>query len=1018
MQIKKRKNQEQQLDGTEEQTKSVKKKRFKVIGAAVVGAVVLLGLSITIPIVTIQTFTHEISYTCTGVDEEWLKTHPFDTSNFPSALQHSSKIKLTAPDILGYTFKEWTITYPGNNLTLQNNDILKIPYAHSVKDKYKNIVIIANYEINTYRISLNINNGHFVGLDEKDSYDGHTYQMSVGVGTTTYTCLDKPFKFPTAEMTGYDFSSSGYRDRLRNQYYEGCDTSLLRDFELEAEWTIHPYAISYSFIGEGVEEFASGIINNNPVSATYEESPILNDAFLKGYSFLGWYRDNQRVTVIPQYTFPSSGTIELVGKFEPIVYNITYSDESNSNHSHLPTSYKRCSPDIAIPAIEPTGYTFKGWISSNVTTFTYVDTIPHGSTGDLVFTADVELITYHISFVVDGVMEQYKNSFSLKDRIVDYTINSDTFSLPSSPTVSGYSFVGYFDQDGHQVVSITKGSIGDKQFFAKFTPTIYQATLVNTRGSTRVIDYTVEDELEFDNPSSTGYTFQGWIDDNGNKISSIAVGDAITKKNFTLTSQWLLDTYDVSYEYEGLHPSTQFTNDNVSSYNYETDIVLSDLDINGYTFKGWYDESGNKITRVNKHTTVGDRTFTARFEPISYTITRKYKLNAIGANQVETMNYYVYTEEFTLPNVSSTVRKFIGWKETTSQVMYYPGSKFGGGMIGNYNLEAVWSYLGEGTESDPYQIFDAGQLMNIEEMDKCYVLKNDITISSNSEEIWEPVGTSRNAFSGKFDGNGKTINLIADATSNDNYYFPNYFGIFGFLGPTACVHNFTVNGSIGSSTDRLNTQLFGVVAAENNGTIENVTSRVPLYLASTSRSQVIVGGIAGNNLSGFIRNCSYGVTKIDVDCGLTSNLLLGGIVGYGSGGAISNCSSSANLIGRAKTNSYVGGLLGDRDLTSATRISWDQDPETNNPVAGSTSSSVLDSGGSIGMTQYSNKNVVGKEVAKGSAMSSSSTGLEINSYYYVLTTSSDGQWMVMCWVKYLGNNQWDYSNSKNQIIYQ
>ena len=848
--------------------KMVKRQRarfLKMLIPIVVGVPLIAG---TTYVALNLTSEHKITYECTGVDSEWLKDHPFSTDNIPNTLRHSNSIKLNAPAIAGYTFKEWTIKYSNKSETVEDGKTYKFRFFDSGL-KYKDVTIIANYKVNQYSISLDVGNGHFIGLDEKDSYDGHTYSISNGIGTTSYTCLDEPFKFPKAERTGYDFASSGYIDKTRNQYYEGCDTSLLRDFELEASWSLHQYPITYSFSGEGVEEFASGVINNNPGSSNYEEEVLLNDPYLKGYTFVGWYQNDSKVTKINKNTFPNSGQIDLVGKFEPVVYNITYVDNSNSNHSHLPTSYKRCSPDVPIPAIEPIGYTFNGWISSNVTIFTYKDKVPHNSTGDIVFTADVKLITYHII-----------------------------------------------------------------------------------------------------------------------------------------------------YNYEGLHEGAICTNNNVVTYDYETDVVLEDLSVNGYIFNGFFDESGNKISKINKHTAVGDRTFTARFTPIEYTITRKYRINAIGALQIEKTNYYVYTDEFTLPDVSSDVRKFVGWEEISSHAMFFPGAKFGGGATGDYNLEAVWSFIGEGTDTDPYQIFDAEQLMNIKEMNKSYILKNDITIASNYEEIWEPVGTSKNAFNGKFDGNGKTVTVIVDANSYNNYNFTNYFGIFGYLGTNAYIHNFKVNGSVGSSTSRLTTQLFGVVAASNSGTIENITCTVPMYLSSNNGSQITVGGIAGNNISGYINNCNYGVTKIDVSTDMTPTLLLGGIVGYGSGGAITNCTASVNLIGKAKTYSYVGGIIGDRDLYNATRISFNEDPSINNPVAGSTSSSVINSYGSIGMSEYDNKNVVGKPVAKGSTMTSSSANLIVNSYYYVVTTSADGEWMVMCWIKYLGNNSWDIANSKNQIIYQ
>ena len=865
--------------------KNKSNRRYKNAIITIVAVVGGTAVATATTLISINRFsTHKIHYSYVGIDEQWEKKHPFNVDQLPASIKHYDSLSLKAPNIDGYSFKEWKFTYKVTDSDGAEEDREIVPNKIDTNDegdkyqfkwfdtgnKYPDIYVSAIYEINIYQVSLSLNEGTLTNLDDKDSYDGKTYDVKNGIATTSYTCLDEPFKFPSVARTGYDFASDGWFDEVRNQYYEGCDTSLVRDFNLVANWAIHPYNISYSFTGEGVDEFSNGIINNNPRYSNYEEEVVLTTPYLKGYDFAGWFdKDDKQVTKIDVHTFPANEQLDLEARFTPIEYSITYSDASNSNHSHLPTTYKRCSPNINIPAINPTGYNFRGWLSSNVSEFEYVDTIEHGSTGDIVFTADVELITYYIT-----------------------------------------------------------------------------------------------------------------------------------------------------YNYDGLFEGTEITNNNPVAYDYETDVTLSNLTVPGYTFNGFFDNNGYKVTSFNKHTTTGNKTLTARFTPIEYSIDYSFRVNGTGAMQNATVKYYVYTTKFTLPEVVSTTRRFVGWQERTTKVVLLPGYQFGGGEMTNYKLDAVWAYYGEGTAEDPYQIYDAGQLAGITELDKYYILMNDITIASNSESVWTPVGTKAAPFMGNFNGNNKTINMVIAADSANNSDYVNYFGLFGYLGVTANVHDFNIAGSVGSSTDRLATNLFGFVAANNAGTVSNITCNVPTYLSTHSTGDVFVGGFVGKNASGIITNCVYGNAKIDMNATTAEKLYLGGVLGFGSGGEISDCSSSANLLGSARLCSYVGGLLGDRDLELSTRISLSSIPTSTYPIAGTSLSDVVDrdaEGSSVGMSCYDDKNVVGRAIKLGEHLGPSSTGLVAGRYYYIFGTNTDDS-LFMAWIKYLGDNQWE-RDGEDKLVY-
>lgn len=979
----------------------LKKARVRRIVLITVGASLVVSAAVAIP-VTIYNLDHKISYECEGVDGGWLESHPFDVSDYPVTFKRSNKsITFNHPEIAGYEFIGWYLM--GNQPTLLEESILK---TEKLGD---DISLVARYQIINYNISLKLNGGKLTNL-VNDSYEGHRYVVEGDIASTTFDCLDEPFKYPQAERTGYDFLPNGWLNETNNNSYEGCDTSNLNDVNLSADWTIHPYAVSYSFEGEGVSEFASEVINNNVKTSDIESEIVLTEPYLKGYTFDGWQDSKgNTITKVELNTFPNNDNLHLVGKFTPIKYTISYSDESNSDHSLLPTEYKRCSSDVSIPDINPRGYQFLGWLSSNSTSYVYENVIPHNSTGNITFTADVELLTYHITFNTSGVSSDFVDTFNLKNQSITYTVRKADFSLPTA-SVPGYRFLEYIDEYGESVNPLirTGSMIGDKVYTAKFEPIDYTITMVNTRKNTTTTKtYSIESQFNIEDVSSTGYTFNGWIDDNGIKRTAIARGDALSLQNFTLTTSWTLNIYNITYSFNGLSAGAEVTNNNPATYNYETDVVLTQPSVTGYEFVGWTSASSSTPSlnySIPKHSLTGDLELVANFEKILYTIKRSYKVNAVGSLVTENTDYYVDTPAFTLPNIASDTRQFVGWKERTTSKLYTSSSVFGGGRIGNYNLDAVWSYKGSGTASDPYQIYDADQLEGIQELDKHYILMNDITIAADANEAWRPVGTSTAPFAGEFNGNNKTISLVISAESKNNAAFVNYFGIFGYCSVVSSIHDFTVSGSIGASDNRLPVNLFGIVAANSSGSISNCESSVRSYITSYSTVKAIAGGIVGVSSPANLVNCGCtGSGILNISAPNTLTISVGGVAGQVSGGILDNCYNRANIISYAYHTSYAGGLVGENDYTSCAHISWDNNPSVSNPFTGSVNSTVFESTGNPGMAQYStNYCITGNQAY--SMESSNTETFEAGVYYYIVVINSAHTKAAMTWGLYNGTD--------------
>ncbi len=72
-----------------------------------------------------QNNKYTLTYTCEGVDSEWLKDHPFDSSSFPAELKRKDSLILHAPQIENYRFIEWKIKW---------NDTLSMSASSTFKD--------------------------------------------------------------------------------------------------------------------------------------------------------------------------------------------------------------------------------------------------------------------------------------------------------------------------------------------------------------------------------------------------------------------------------------------------------------------------------------------------------------------------------------------------------------------------------------------------------------------------------------------------------------------------------------------------------------------------------------------------------------------------------------------------------------------------------------------------------------------------------------------------------------------
>ena len=169
-----------------------------------------------------------------------------------------------------------------------------------------------------------------------------------------------------------------------------------------------------------------------------------------------------------------------------------------------------------------------------------------------------------------------------------------TFSTTdiTAPTRDGYTFLGWKDQKGNSynptesTVTINDDLTLTAQW-AKHHTVTYDAN----EGTTRCEDdniYIEGDEVKVcaDQPTRTGYTFDGWIrSDNGERVKE---GETFTMpdEDVTLTAQWIRNTYAITWIVAGEETTIPLgTGEALSSIMPDDPTSCSDTYT---TFVGWY----------------------------------------------------------------------------------------------------------------------------------------------------------------------------------------------------------------------------------------------------------------------------------------------------------------------------------------------------------------------------------------------------------------------------------------------
>ena len=241
-----------------------------------------------------------------------------------------------------------------------------------------------------------------------------------------------------------------------------------QDTRYQARWILESdYIITYKLNG-GTNA------PENPASYNVETETItLKDPVKTGYTFAGWYKaEDFTGGAVTKITQGSTGDITLYAKWEPVNYTITYELEGGTNAPENPASYNVESETITLEAPTKDKYDFKGWYKDAEFT-TQVTEIPQGSTGNITLYAKWELVSYAITYELDGGTNAPENP-------AGYNVETETITL-KDPVKPGYTFAGWYkaeDFTGEAVTEIPQGTTGNITLYAKWEQIPFTTVMV------------------------------------------------------------------------------------------------------------------------------------------------------------------------------------------------------------------------------------------------------------------------------------------------------------------------------------------------------------------------------------------------------------------------------------------------------------------------------------------------------------------------------------------------------------
>jgi uncharacterized repeat protein (TIGR02543 family) len=390
-------------------------------------------------------------------------------------------------------------------------------------------------------------------------------------------------------------------------YTDGQSYPFVASATLYAQWG---FAVTYS---------SAGADSGSP-SRTYEIDtgtvtvPTAGTMVKAGYTFGGWTNGVSNYTT----SYTPAANITLNPIWTPKTYTVSF-NKNGATSGSVPGNQTWAESTTALTLSGNTGslglpgYNFGGWAVSASAPQTAITTF---STTSNTLTQTIYAIWNPISYTVTYSL----NSGDLPTPTQSNLNTTQTFTVASAPTRSGYIFAGWSDSHsiygaGTTYTIATSNVTLTAQWIAVYTlHYILNGSLDTPAPDTTTVGGTVL--VIADTPTLTGYSFTGWKDSNG--VIRAPRSNFTIIQDSNMTAQWSAIAYTVTYNTAGATSDTPTQ----TSLNINQHLTIATTPTRaGYLFTGWSDGTNTFGAGADYVVGTSNIAFTAQWSAISYTVT-------------------------------------------------------------------------------------------------------------------------------------------------------------------------------------------------------------------------------------------------------------------------------------------------------------------------------------------------------------------------------------------------------------
>lgn len=547
----------------------------------------------------------------------------------------------------GYTFLGWYTASSGGT---------KISSTTKITGT---VTYYAQWSINSYTLTYNVNGGNAVSPASKSVQYGSAY------GT-----LPTPTKSSDAEYTyafaGWYTSASGGTQVTANTTMGAGNTTIY------AHWTAtrRSYTINYQTTYGSLNRTSQSVAYGSKGSCTLT-MPDNTAEFT--YTFVGWYTaaNGGGTKVGSELTLETpaiTGTVTYYSYVTRSTKSYTHTFNANGGGTVSPATITKAYNTAlgTLPTVSRTGYTFVGWFDTSAASGGTQATTTTKVTGTKTWYARWSINSYTFTFDKNGGNTPSVTTITKEYNTAVGTLPTCTRNANNTYT---YAFAGWFDTSassgGTQLTTATKVT-SNKTWYARWTPTYknYTVTWDGNGGtpSKSSSSFHYNDALgTLPTATRTGYTFKGWSTSKTDTVN-VSTTTKVTA-NVTYYAVWTINSYTWAFDANG------GTGDTTKTLNYNATLSTlptasrASTAANNYTFAGWFDTDastgGTQLTTSTKCT--GNKTWYARWTAS----TRQYKLTVTAGTggTVSGGGTYNYNASATLKATANSGYHFVKWSD-------------------------------------------------------------------------------------------------------------------------------------------------------------------------------------------------------------------------------------------------------------------------------------------------------------------------------------------------------------------